>query len=220
MSLCSGAEPATPRSPRSPRQWSAKNVLDAMTSALCDFLDVHYFHADLTHDDMAANAKAEEMYMDDIQPDGGKGKGKKIDYDSYDYDVTAEARLYAYEHIIRESAIEQFPTHDLAPPAEVTTATPRKHWQHTRATDLHEPVPLPASPTPVKAAAKAKKSAAKKPKKEKAAKAAPSPSKEKAAKVPRAVALNKASTPASAKSPTKAKLAKKASARIAVSVRI
>lgn len=154
--------------------------------------------------------------MDEIEPDGGKGKGKMVDYDFYDDDISAQDKLYAYEHIIRESSVENLPTHDLPPPAEMTEAPARKHWQQTLTSTTSEPLPAPASPA--KAATKAaKKSAAKKPKKEKAA---PSPSKAKAAQVPRAVALNKASTPSPAKSPAKAKLAKKASARIAVSVRI
>lgn len=196
-------------------------VLDAMTDALCTFLDTHYFLGNPNHDDMVANSKAEELLMDDIDPKGGKGgKGANLAEDDGWFAETdsAENMLHAYEHIIREGGM-MLPTHDLPPPVDIFDVTTVETHEATQQMAPAAPVlatpsePLPPPATPVAKAAKANKKAAAKTKPAKA-KAPP------ANAVPRAVALNKAAAPKAAKAKAVTRLAKKASARIAVSVRI
>jgi hypothetical protein len=218
MSLCTEGG-ATPRSPRG--QWTAKKVLDAMTDALVGFLDTYYFMGSPTHDEQVASAKAEEMYMDDdIDPEGGKRKGSKVVEDDFYAEVdSAQNMLYAYEHIIREGAMLDLPTHDMPSPPAAVEAAPveaRKHWQQMAPPSISatpaEPLPAPVA-SPAKAAKANKKAAKSKGTKAKAASTTP-------AAVPRAVALNKAAAPKPAKAKAAPRLAKKASARLAVSVRI
>ena len=180
-------------------------VLNSMADMLTEYVDRLLFSAGHDEEDDIEIEKY-DLY-DDYSPAPKKGVEEDI------FDEPAESRegkaqnmLYAYEFMIRESAVE-------APPAPVTVVdAPRRHWQQVVAPPAQVEVTAPALPPP-------KETKAKKAKSNKKAK--------KASHLPRALALNKASTPAApaaSTSPAKPKsnrLARKQSSRAApVSVRV
>lgn len=195
MSLCSEhvsmATPrvSTPRTPRSGGQWTAKAVLDALSDALCKFLDTHYFAPD---DDILTNTKAEEMYMDNI-PTSKKGIEWQDEADEDEVFMAehtkADIKLHAYESVIMETPP------DVLEIAEVVI-TPREAVV-AEGTPANPPAPQPAPAPAVDAVAKAPKKGAK----VKKAKRSKTP---KATAVPRAVA---ADTRASSSSPKASKAA-------------
>jgi len=195
MSLCTGDHQtvATPRSPRSRGPWTAKAVLEALTDAMCRFLDTHYFAADLTHDEMVVNTKAEELYMDEDDIMQGKKGGKEIEEweDEGDFfapeNIKADIKLAAYEHVLLETPP--------LPVAEIVV-TPRPVAEA-------RPADIPTSAPPPAKKAKAKK-----------AKKAKSP---KAANVPRALAVDaapKAKAPLRKMAPARKPSAKPVSVRV------
>jgi len=214
MSLCSGHREAvsTPRSPRSSGPWTAKAVLDALSDALCRFLDHHYFAPELSHDEILTNSKAEEMYMDEddiSNPKKGGLKGGEWEEDEELFlpsHMEAEIKLAAYESLILETP------QDVLEVAEVyVTPRPEAVAEPSPVAAVRSlPTTAVAEATTPKKAVKAKK--AKKAKSPKAAKAA----------VPRALAADANASPAKAKAAAplrKLAPARKASAK-PVSVRV
>ena len=176
-------------------------VLDSMADMLKSYVDSLLFSAGLDdeEDDIAPRSEKYDLF-DDYSPK--KGMEQDIfDEPADSREGKAQDMLFAYEFMIRETAVE-------APLAPVDA--PRRHWQQVVATAPVE-FAAPALPPPKKEV-KAKKYKAKKAKK--------------ASHLPRALALNKASTPTAAAttSPVKPKsnrLARKQSSRAApVSVRV
>eukprot|EP00325_Prymnesiales_sp_UTEX-LB-985_P000512 CAMPEP_0174693718 /NCGR_PEP_ID=MMETSP1094-20130205/357_1 /TAXON_ID=156173 /ORGANISM="Chrysochromulina brevifilum, Strain UTEX LB 985" /LENGTH=185 /DNA_ID=CAMNT_0015889701 /DNA_START=114 /DNA_END=671 /DNA_ORIENTATION=+ len=159
-------------------------VMDALSDALCRFLDTHYFAPDLSHDDIFTNTKQEEFYMDDDIATSKKG-GKGIEEAEEDIfmpeHISADIKLAAYERVILET-----PLIDLEV-AEVCI-TPRE-----TVVAKETPAVVPSQPAPVEAPKAPKKAG----KGKKAAKKAKSP--KAAAAMPRAIAAN-AGASSSAKS--------------------